>query len=575
MGSNLHTSSGPKASVPPWLLCVAAGVATGVCYWFPELGLVAWVAPAVALYYVGKRRRWCAWAFAVGYAGTAYALAYTVRVGIEGVPLLLTNAGLHLVATGLHAPLFAFALWLAARLPCPDWLRPAAWAVCWAGAEWLTEVGPLAWPLLHLGVTQWASPALAQTASLGGPLLTGAVMMLFAGLLASAVTLRCAPQSVMYYLGAAALAGVVVLFGACTPAASANGPEVALVQWGLRGFTPQEQLASALQLAYDDAQGADVVVLPEGAGGFGFADDPVRFQMCEQAAQTLGAQLVVGAWYEKDGARLPAVYLLNEQGQLVDVAVKQRLVPLYEAATGAREGEVPPPADRVLSSGGEGVLEDGRAGESVGVGEGERSGVPTRFEGESAGVDMGALVCFESLFPSLAREAADGSSLLVVVTSDRSFGGRAPRALHFGYGVLDSLATGRWFVQASTDGMTGAASPAGSVSVLETNDPGVLRVRMGEPRDTLYTQVGEAWLVVAAAILACVSLVGCVRARRRAAGSAAGEGDAGEEAVVAAFAGEPTADADRTTSSANTPAECSRAAHAVIPKEGENDVSRH
>lgn len=478
METSTRTSTAAAAAPVPawaWMPCALAGAATGACFWMPALAPAAWVLPAAALYFVARRGRGCSWAFAVGYAGTAYALAYTVQVGVDGVPLALSDAGLHLLATALHAPLFALALWTGGRLPVPIALRLPTGAVCWACAEWLTSVGPLAWPLLSLGATQWRYPVLAQTASLGGPLLTSAAMMLCAGLLAALALSRGWRARVANAVAAVVLLGGVVTYGLAAPPSPADGAEVALVQSPRDAATSLERLQGALDLALAQAQGADLVVFPEGTAGNGFSANDLKQQLCADAAQALGAPLVVGAWFEEGDTRLPAAYLVDADGQVVDMAAKQRLVPLYEAATGAQAGSAAPPPGRTLSAG-------------------------------IAGVDVGVLVCFESMFPALARDAARDASLLAVITSDSSFGGETPRFLHFGYGVMDAIATGRWFVQASTDGMTGAASPAGEVTLLEGTEPGVLNVRVGQPHDTPYLHVGDLWLAVAAGFVALTAL---------------------------------------------------------------------
>ena len=482
-----HTSTESALAPAPawaWIPCALAGVTTGACFWIPSLAPAAWVVPAVALYFIARRGRGCSWAFALGYAGAAYALAYTVRTGMDGVPIALTNTGLHLAATALHAPLFALALWTGARLPVPNALRPVAGAVCWAGAEWLTWAGTMAWPMLSLGAAQWRYPVLAQTASLGGPLLTSAIMMLFAGLLAAVALSHERRVQVANTAAAVVLLGGVVAYSLITPPAPADGAEVALVQSPRSTATSTERLQNALDLALAQAGDADLVVLPEGTAGNGFSTNKFKQQLCADAAQTLGAPLVVGAWFEEGDTRLPAAYLVDTDGQVADVAVKQRLVPLYEAATGAQAGTVAPPPGRTLSSG-------------------------------SADVEAGILVCFESMFPALAREAAHNTSLLTVITSDSSFGGQTPRLLHFGYGVMDAIATGRWFVQASTDGVTGAASPAGDVTLLESAEPGVLNVRVGQPHDTPYLHVGETWLAVAAGVVALTALTRSVVLQER------------------------------------------------------------
>jgi apolipoprotein N-acyltransferase len=129
----------------------------------------------------------------------------------------------------------------------------------------------------------------------------------------------------------------------------------------------------------------------------------------------------------------------------------------------------------------------------------------------------GALICFESAFPALAREyARRGADLLLVLTNNRSYRRSANSAQHLAMGQLRAAETGRPLLQAAISGITAVVDHTGRVRA-ETRlfDPTVLigEVDTFQGR-TPYTRAGE-WALLASALLLAAALVAGRRRRSR------------------------------------------------------------
>jgi apolipoprotein N-acyltransferase len=127
---------------------------------------------------------------------------------------------------------------------------------------------------------------------------------------------------------------------------------------------------------------------------------------------------------------------------------------------------------------------------------------------------VGALICFESAFPALARQyARRGADALVVLTNNRSYRRSANSAQHLAMGQFRAAETGRPLLQAAISGITAVVDHTGRVRA-ETRlfEPTVLvgEVRTYQGR-TPYTTAGE-WALAASAVLLAVALA---RTRRR------------------------------------------------------------
>jgi apolipoprotein N-acyltransferase len=128
---------------------------------------------------------------------------------------------------------------------------------------------------------------------------------------------------------------------------------------------------------------------------------------------------------------------------------------------------------------------------------------------------LGALICFESAFPGLARQyARRGVDALVVLTNNRSYRRSSNSAQHLAMGQLRAAETGRPLLQAAISGITAVVDHTGRVRAqTRLFEPTVLVGEVDTYKGrTPYTVAGE-WVLPASALLVAATLV--VTRRRR------------------------------------------------------------
>ena len=124
-----------------------------------------------------------------------------------------------------------------------------------------------------------------------------------------------------------------------------------------------------------------------------------------------------------------------------------------------------------------------------------------------AHVAVGAMVCWEGLFSSHARQLArDGAQALFQVSNEGWFAGTSVGARHNAAVRLRAVETGRWIALASNAGPSEIITANGRVLVRSDDDQGDHWVSANvEPRGdlTIYTRVGDAFVHLCALALAC------------------------------------------------------------------------
>jgi apolipoprotein N-acyltransferase len=129
---------------------------------------------------------------------------------------------------------------------------------------------------------------------------------------------------------------------------------------------------------------------------------------------------------------------------------------------------------------------------------------------------FGVLVCFESIFPELARaEARAGADYLVVITNDEWFGRTAAPAQHAWMAALRAVETGRSVARCANTGLTWIIDPYGRVTdEAQTRVPAILHgVVARTPGDPPYVRWGEACVIACAAWVALATATAWRRRR--------------------------------------------------------------
>ncbi len=193
--------------------------------------------------------------------------------------------------------------------------------------------------------------------------------------------------------------------------------------------------------------GAQLVVWPETAVPFYFFPNRGLGQAFLSWTKNLGVPLLFGAprvAWAHGRPRIHNSLFLVSQGRVLGVYDKQHLVPFGEYVP--LEHVFPFLRTFAVASG------DYSAGPY---------GRPLRL---AQGEVFGPLICFESVFPRLARQRVrQGATMLVVVTNDAWFGRSAGPYQHFEAAIFRAIETRRYVVRAANTGISGVISPTGEV----------------------------------------------------------------------------------------------------------------
>ena len=479
---------------------LVSGALLGVAFVPGVPGVVAWFALIPLLLALEQRversgpRSW----FALGYAGGAVFFL----IGTHWIALLSDVAltigwikYLGWVLGGLYLALY----WGAATL-LAGWLsRRARIAGRWTFVpaflvlEELRGSGELGFPWFQPGYTQHAILPVLQLASLGGVTLVTAWLLLVnaAGAWAWRSRMRGAFAAMVALIALPLLWGALDLRGRRPP----SGPPVALVQGNVAGEIKWsgQHTAEILQafLSLSDSTASahpSWVVWPETATGTYMRRDPLQSLAVAQLAARLRAPVFSGFahWsYGSDGR--PVVWnaagLWRSDGSVSPVYAKRHLVPFGERV----------PFQWLIPALGKWDL--GQAEWRPGSG-------PVLFAGPT-GDSASALICFESIFPDLARrDVRRGSRLLVNITNDEWFGNGAALQQHAAMAPFRAVEHHVPVLRCANTGLTEVIDGFGVVTAkLPVFVSRVLVTPLPVPgRPTLYTWAGD-WPGLLAALL--------------------------------------------------------------------------
>ncbi|WP_442932613.1 apolipoprotein N-acyltransferase [Micromonospora sp. NBC_00821] len=534
-----------RVAVP---LAVAAGLALLVA--FPPYGVWPLAPVGVALLAAAAHRRrlraGAGLGFLTGVAFFAPLLAWT-NLHTGYLPWVL----LSLLQAGYLALLGVATAWVSPLVDRVRWAWPALTGLLWVGQEALRDRTPFGgFPWGRLAFSQDGSPLL-RLAALGGAPLVTFVVALIGGLLVTAawrgwVTARrraaepttapgdatpgadgpldgparpggasarpWTPVVVPAVVAVALTAG-----GLLVPVATAGSGDtvtVAIVQGNVPrlglDFNAQRQAVlnnhvdATIELAERVAAGQqrrpDLVVWPENSSDIDPLRNPTAGARISQAADTIGAPILVGA-----------VLLGPDAGQVRNAGI------LWRPGTGADLGQLytkrhPVPfaeyvplrdVARMVSKKVDLIRNDFVPGSTPGV---VRAG-PTV---------LGDVICFEVAYDEVVRDTVTGGAQLLVVQTNNATFDVAEARQQMAMVRLRAVEHGRPALMASTVGVSGFVAPDGRVSDatgFNTREVVVRQLRLDDGR-TLATRLGW-WPEVALAALAAAALVGAAVLRRR------------------------------------------------------------
>jgi apolipoprotein N-acyltransferase len=379
------------------------------------------------------------------------------------------------------------------------WLAPAAWVATEFGRGHLFT----GFPWVLLGYSQATVLPVAQLASVFGVF----GLSFLVALVNAAVVLAVVGAGARWrplVVAAVALAATVA-FGAARLRANTLVTEGTPIAVGLiQGNIPQEQkwdparaekiLDRYLEMSRDAARrGARFVVWPESSLPYLFEDDPLHGDRVRQLAFQARTWVLFGGDQVKPGKPpryFNSAFLLTPSGTVAAVYRKIHLVPFGEYV----------PLKSLLFFAGPLVesVSDFSPGEAM-------PAMPV------AGHDISTAICYEVVYPELARQAvAGGSELLTTITNDAWYGRSSAPWQHFEQAALRAVEQGRYLARSANTGISGIVDPYGRV---------VLRSQLferatlvGEARflsgRTIYGRIGDVLAYACAVLVVGAIIVG-------------------------------------------------------------------
>ncbi len=469
---------------------------------------MAWVALAPLLVALSEARsgghgfRLGYLAGAVSSVGIVYWTALVVvQFGGLGTPAGTAIMLLLCLALALFPSLFGWtvARWARDHGPAALLLAPVAWVA----TEILRAHTLFDFSWCLLGYSQAANLAILQNARWGAVYGVSFLVAATSAVLAFVVVERRAGRRWSTALAGAAVLGVAWMYGEwvlARPVPETGRVRVGLVQASILqedkwdAARAWENVDRHVRLTTEAAdRGARLVVWPESALPFLFDRTPNVASQLRQLVAERHLYLLFGNDDREEGSGPDdriwvGAKMLDPSGALALRYHKMRLVPFGEYV----------PLQSVFTLGGRFsaklVQEVGSFTPGTELSIGRVDGHP-----------LGAFICYEAIFPDLARGFVDrGAELLVNITNDGWYGRTSAPYQHFAMAVFRAVENERYLVRAANTGITAVVDPRGRV--VESTE---LFERRAIVRDvpfvsttTFYARHGDvfAWACLGAAV---------------------------------------------------------------------------
>jgi len=488
-----------KVELGQVLLAAGSGALLFLAFPRPALYPLAWVA-LVPLLVAIRRARPAASVLLGLVSGFVFFSVLLYWVAIFGYAPWLLLA----VAEGLSVAVFALLASFAYRRGRFDVLLIPS---LWTAIEWVRSLGSYGFTWGGLAYSQAPWPDIIQLASITGPWGVTFLIVFVNAALAGLVSRRdrrslrwTAAAGAMVY--AAWLGGVLSQAIWAARVSDMPAEKVAMVQGGIEMTWRSSGLAERIYQTYwpmtETITGKpDFIVWPESALPDDIETSPVLREEMSSLARRMGAYMLVGGMHEVPDERAPGgrreyngAYLISPSGRITGAYYKVHLVPFGEFVPGRRWI---PFLDRYP------ILDA------------DRYPGPGYNTLHTQHGDIGVAICFESIFPQIARRLArDGAQMLFIITNDSWFKRTAAAAQHHEFAVFRAVENRRYVARNATTGITSLITPLGRVT--GTADLGARQVVSGLvrmiPNRTLYTRYGD-WFAGLCAAFGLIGLLFC------------------------------------------------------------------
>jgi len=488
--ARVKSGGGPSNSLLPVWLALGTGVLLFLS--FPgAVGLwpLAWVALVPLLMAVRNSQPWAAakLGFIAGLVHYISLLYWVVIVlGRYGnLPLWISVPALLLLALYMSIYLALFCAMISRvwkqREILVVWLAP----LLWVGLDFLRSFLFSGFPWQDLGYSQYKATLLIQTADLTGiygitfhiVLVNSVTALLIALWLANRSTDQAAQQLLTLRMRRAWLYAILpalcMILGVLAynvlryrqvsdMIADSTKMKIGVVQGNIeqdQKWSPAMRLATidiytrlSEQAIAQDSDPPVLLVWPETALPFLVNDNPYFSRLKKILLKKQEIWLLAGAPFyqevedgesqlDKSFVSYNSAYLFTPEGEIADRYDKQHLVPFGEYVPLSDYFSLPGPLVENI-----GNFSSGKPGQPL----------------SCRDARVGVLICFESIFPKLARDwTFSGANLLVNITNDAWFGRSSAPWQHLSMAVFRAVENRRSLARAANTGVSGVVDPLG------------------------------------------------------------------------------------------------------------------
>lgn len=509
-------------------MAVVSGLALALAFPKFDVNFTAWLAFVPLLFAIDgeSHRNVFLYSWLQGFACYTASI-YWVTITLHhfaGLPIVLAILPMMLLSAVI-ALFTGLAVWAAAFVTARLGLSIVlTMPLAWTAVEWLRTYFPIGFPWDLLGYVGYQNLTLIQFAEFTGVYGVSALIVFFNVVLYVVLFRRETPR--VQGVSLAVLSGLIAgawIFGTFRIAQLDREQPTGSLKFAMvQGDIPQSikwdpnflesSFGVYIQQTEQAAQiGADLIVWPEAAAAFffqpteqypnAFAEDaPYRQRLLQLAADTHDPILFGAPALGTEDGRLGfynRAYLVSNTGSVVAWYDKIQLVPFGEYV----------PLRSLLGAFVNRVV--------AGFGDMFPGSQQTIFEVK--GARLGVLICYESIFPDLARMAVNrGADILVNITNDAWYGESSAPYQLLAMAAMRSVETKVPLVRVANTGISAVIDPTGKITdrtPLFKRGTEIERVAW-HPRRTVYTIVGDLFAEICFALTTLAILLAFFRPRR-------------------------------------------------------------
>ncbi|MDD5285365.1 MAG: apolipoprotein N-acyltransferase [Desulfuromonadaceae bacterium] len=477
------------------ILSIASGVLIALSFPTPGFSFLAWIAMIPMLVALEDSSPRTAFRIGITCGISAYAFI------LYWLNIVLTQYG-HL-PWGVSIPVYLLlVIWLAmfyglstsiARIGELVGIKAAfTLPVAWVAFDLIRSFLFSGFPWAMLGHSQFRTLPLIQIADLAG--VYGITMLVVLANVVLYRAVRAVSGAGISYPVKSAMVLLILFTGTLfygfsrlnEPATNSSKPlRVALIQ----GNIPQDvkwspefrdkTVAVYERLTREAAKdGVDLIVWPESAVPFFFQDDLLQAERIRNLTREFNAHLVLGspAHELRNGKNifLNSAFMLSPTGETTGRADKLHLVPFGEYVP---LGNIFTFINKIVA--GIGDFTPGQQAVTLDVG----------------GTKLGTQVCYEVIFPELARKyVREGARILVAITNDAWFGRSSAPYQHLSIAAFRAIETRTPLIRAANTGISAIIDQNGHIRSMTALF--VEGFRTGEVKpgngESLYLKIGDA-----------------------------------------------------------------------------------